>query len=205
MEEGSRGRILLALKSEGELAIPELCERLGVARNAVRGHLAGLEAEGLVAYRWQKQPRGRPLKVYRLEERAEGLFPKAYAQLLEDVIRQIEITYGHAALAGLVRELGRGWAQRVRPKLRGADPPARLAELARELDLGGMLASLADEGDGCYALRVYNCVYRDTARQHQEICTLIPTLVTEATGGQAKVRRCICRGDAHCEYEVSLP
>ncbi len=204
LTEGTRGEILKLIKSRGEATVPELRRQLEIAPNAIRGHLAILEREGLIAFRWRKQPRGRPLKVYYLSEQAEGLFPKQYDQLLEELITEIAHADGAAKFQQLLEGMARRWARDLAPELKELPLESRLQEIARHLDLGGMMAFLEKEDAGLYNLKVFNCVYRRTSQAHREICTLIPTLIGDLTGAKVTVERSIHVGNAHCQYLIEV-
>lgn len=198
---GTRGEILTLIKKNGEITIPVLTGTLRIATNAVRGHMAILEKEGLVTFRWEKQARGRPLKIYKLSERAEGLFPKRYEQLLEELITQVELIDGPGKLRLLVDAMAKRWAQGMKAQLQGLPAEEALKKIVNHLDLGGMIASLKRE-EGYYTISVFNCIYRQISLRHREMCTIIPTLVRELTGAEATVARSIHSGDACCIYHV---
>lgn len=204
LTEGTRGEILKIIKGRGEVTVPELRRRLGIAPNAIRGHMAILEQQGLVAFRWQKQPRGRPLKVYHLSEQAEGLFPKRYDQLLEELITEITQADGAPKLQQLLESMAHRWARDLEPALKNLPLELRLREITRHLDLGGMMAFLEKEDDVLYNLKVFNCVYRRTSQKHREVCSLIPTLIRQLTGARVTVERSIHVGNAHCQYLIEV-
>src|SRR3954452_4804858 len=88
---GRRG-VLDALKRDGEATADELAERLGITVAGARQHLAALVDEELVASREAPRAageRGRPRLVYALTTRAEPLFPKAYDELANELLRHV--------------------------------------------------------------------------------------------------------------------
>lgn len=198
---GTRGEILNIIKRQGQATIPELAKKLGIAPNAVRGHMAILEKVDLVTFQWEKQKRGRTIKIYKLSERAEGKFPKRYDHLIEELIIELAAQDGPEKLQKLVRSMARRWAGGLEEQLEGLPPEKALHKIVKHLDLGGMIASLKNE-EGYYSLSVFNCVYRQTAMRHREICTIIPTLIHELTGDDVMVERSIHSGYGHCIYHI---
>ena len=59
---------------------------LGVTASAVRQHLTGLVASGLVTHSELKGAPGRPKHVYHLTPAAEALFPKTYSELTNELL-----------------------------------------------------------------------------------------------------------------------
>ena len=86
----TRRALLKALKTHGESRADELAERLGVTVSAVRQHLTGLQADGLVEFREQRGGRGRPRHVYRLSDAGEALFPRSYGELTTELLAYVE-------------------------------------------------------------------------------------------------------------------
>ena len=71
LESRTRDRVLRVVSQEGPVSIPALVERLGLTETAVRRHVDGLHADGLVESREATGPRrrGRPAKAWVLTER----------------------------------------------------------------------------------------------------------------------------------------
>lgn len=199
---GTRGEILKRLKSGGPTTAGELSRALGTAPNAIRTHLALLEQGGLIEAHWEKRKRGRPAKVYGLTPHSEGLFPRHYDQLLEELIGELRAADGPDKLGRLVTGMAGRWAERLAPGLQGLDFEARLAELVRHLDLGDLMPRLKKEDEGFYTLVVFNCVYLNTARSHREVCRLIPTVIERLTGAKVTHGPTVHQGRSHCEYWI---
>jgi predicted ArsR family transcriptional regulator len=164
-----------------------------------------LQEEGLIDFGWVKQSRGRPVKTFRLAETAEGCFPKHYDQLLEELIVELSETDGPNKFRSLVDGMACRWAREFRPLIGRLDFPGQVRELARRLDLGGMMTHLKAGDDGLYYLEVSNCVYRRTSLNHREMCGLIPRLISELTGARVTVDRSIHSGCGSCSYLIEKP
>src|SRR5215472_196220 len=81
----TRGKIVTLLR-RGSRTVEELAEALNLTDNAVRAHLIALERDGLVQQRGQRRSSSKPASTYDLAQAAEDLFPKAYAQVLDQLL-----------------------------------------------------------------------------------------------------------------------
>jgi DeoR family suf operon transcriptional repressor len=176
----SRRGVLEALKRDGEATVDELAERLGITVAGARQHLAALVAEDLVASREVARgtgERGRPRLVYALTARTEALFPKAYDELANELLRHVAAEGG--GLVGRVFERRRDArianAHRRLDALAGQDAgaaslAARVAELTRILDEDGYLAEWQQLDDGRFLIVEHNCAILVVAQRHPDAC-----------------------------------
>ena len=77
----SQEEIVWLLRRRGAMTVEDLSRALGISGVAVRQHLDGLEAEGLLDSRTERRPIGRPRRLFRLSDAADDLFPKNYSGL----------------------------------------------------------------------------------------------------------------------------
>src|SRR3954467_1875015 len=140
-QAGSRRGILMVLKKRGRARAEELAEILGITASAVRQHLTGLLGDGLVSFEEVRSGPGRPKHVYRLTAAADGLFPKTYSELTNELL-----DYAGTTQPGLVDDLFEMRRKRrvegAVARLAGKDFDDRVAELARILDEDGYLADI---------------------------------------------------------------
>src|SRR6266511_5133588 len=125
----SRREILVALRKRGEAGAVELAEALGVTVSAVRQHVTGLTAVGLVEHRAVKGGPGRPRHLYRLSAGAEGLFPKYYSELTNELLSYVE-DEAPEVLERIFERRRRRRVQGAVARLDGRAFPDRVAELA---------------------------------------------------------------------------
>src|SRR3954454_23138598 len=85
----TRGRIVELLRRSSR-TVEELAGALDLTDNAVRGHLAALERDRLVQQQGTRRGAGKPAFEYVLTREAEGLFPKAYAPVLGNVLAVLQ-------------------------------------------------------------------------------------------------------------------
>ncbi|MGH7481774.1 MAG: helix-turn-helix transcriptional regulator, partial [Longimicrobiales bacterium] len=99
---------LLRLVRSAALSIRELSDALGITDNAVRTHVAALERDGLVRSAGvARSTGGKPARLYELTPEAEELFPKAYAQVMVELLAVLREDAGEAGVAELLRRTGR--------------------------------------------------------------------------------------------------
>jgi DeoR family suf operon transcriptional repressor len=168
--------------------------------------LSALVDEGFAEARELPRPagqRGRAQLAYTVTDKADGLFPKAYGELtnellgyvadsspdlLEDLFakrRQHRIENAHARLAGK-RTLG-----------------TKVAELTRILDEDGYLASYEKVAPGVFRIVEHNCAIWAVAERYGQACTseleFIRTVLEDAD--VERVQHMVA-GARRCAYEV---
>jgi DeoR family suf operon transcriptional repressor len=199
----ARQTMLSCLKASGEATAEDLADALGATVSAARQHLRPLVDEGLVAFREVRSGPGRPRRLYRLAAAAEGLFPKRYGQLTNQLLGFID-----EADTGLVsRAFERRRDARVaaaEPRLAGADLEGRVRELTRILDEDGYLAECERRDDGSWLIVEHNCAVLDVAMRYREACSSELAFL-RAVLPDADVERVshIVNGAHQCAYVVT--
>jgi DeoR family suf operon transcriptional repressor len=203
---GRRG-VLDALKRDGEATADELAERLGITVAGARQHLAALVDEELVITREAPREageRGRPRLVYALTARTEPLFPKAYDELANDLLRHVAAEGD--GLVGRVFERRRdARIAAARLRLDETRPLAeRVAELSRILDEDGYLAECQAGEDGSFLIVEHNCAILAVAQGHPDACRSEIEFL-QAVLPDADVERIshIVAGAHQCGYQVT--
>jgi predicted ArsR family transcriptional regulator len=97
-------RILYLLKSKGPQSAAQLARRLDITAMAVRQHLYGFSRDGLVEFTEQRGPVGRPVRVWRLTQRAAARFPDSHAELTLEMIAAVRAAFGEEGLDRLLVE-----------------------------------------------------------------------------------------------------
>ena len=196
--ETTKGRILALLRRRSR-TIDELAAALGVTDNAVRGHVAALERDGVVQQRGVRPTGGKPAYAYEVAPEAERLFTKAYIPVLTQLVGVLEERLSPAELQALLREVGRRIAA-----ARGTVPgTARArAEVAATVltELGGIVD--VEEHDGRITLRGFSCPLADAVRAHPGTCHAVESMVAELTGVTVQ-ERCDRAGRPRCCFELA--
>src|SRR5215469_480467 len=149
-------RILYLLKSKGPQTAAQLARRLGVTAMAVRQHLYAQAADGLTDSIDQRRPVGRPVRVWRLTQRAAARFPESHAELTLEMIAAIRASFGEEGLDRLLAERTRMQLRDYRERIRaGGDGSieGRVRALARIRRDQGYMAECAARPDGSFVLR----------------------------------------------------
>src|SRR5262245_12745620 len=96
--------VLDHLKRNGPSDAAQIGAALGVTAMAVRQHLYALEDDGFVSFTTvsSEGTRGRPAKLWRIEESAQTIFPDAHAELSVELINNIKQAFGPRGLDRLI-------------------------------------------------------------------------------------------------------
>ena len=198
----TRRTILATLKMRGEARAEELATALAVTPSAMRQHLSALSAEGLVDHRQVKGSPGRPKHVYHLSPAAEGLFPKAYGELTNELLDYVE----EADPALIERVFARRRQRRIegaKARLAGKSFAERVNELGRILDEDGYLAQVEPDGAGGFRVVEHNCAILSVASKYGQACSSELEFIRAALP-DADIERVkhMMAGAFVCAYEV---
>ncbi|MGH9104049.1 MAG: helix-turn-helix transcriptional regulator [Acidimicrobiales bacterium] len=197
-----RRAVLVSLKTRGEARAEEMAEDLGVTTSAVRQHLAGLTRDGLVGRRETRAGPGRPKHHYHLTARADGLFPRSYQQVANELLGYFE-QEDPGALARVFRRRRDRRVAEAQARLGQASLAERVAGLTRILDEDGYLAEWMAEPDGSYRVVEHNCAVLGIALRYGQACTCEIDFI-RAVLHDADVERAthIPAGQRQCAYVV---
>ena len=199
----ARRALLTALKREGEAKADDLAAALGITVSAVRQHLTGLSAAGLVEHREVRMGAGRPRHLYRLSATGDSLFPRAYAAVVTDLLAEAEAE-DPAIVERMFERRRRRRVERAKERLEGKPLHERIAELTRILDEDGYLAELVEQPDGRFRIIEHNCAILAVASQYGAACGTELEFIREVLP-DAKVERVahLLSGATVCSYEVT--
>lgn len=199
----TRASITLALKKRGEARADELAATLGITASAVRQHLGGMVASGLVGFREQKGSPGRPKHVYHLTPAAEALFPKTYTELTNELLAYVE-SQDPDMLDRAFEQRRRRRVERARARLGRFGFDRRVKELARILDEDGYLAEFERSGNGRYRITEHNCAILGVAERYRQACTTEISFIREVLPEAVVERVDHMMAGAHvCRYEIT--
>jgi DeoR family transcriptional regulator, suf operon transcriptional repressor len=198
-----RRAVLSTLKMRGEASAEEIAGVLGVTVSAVRQHLVPLEEDGLVAHRDERPGPGRPRRRYCLTPAAEGLWPKRYGELTNQLLSFV--SDADPALVDLAFERRRqARVERARERLEGRRFDDRCRDLAEILDQDGYLASATRLGAGRWEVVEHNCAILDVAQRYGMACTSELAFLREALPDASVERTSHMMAGAHvCAYEIT--
>ena len=188
----TRGQIITLLRRSSR-TVDELAVALDLTHTAVRAHLAALERDGLVHQHSERRGGRKPSAVYDLAPAAEYLFPKAYGELLDQLLDVLQGQMKPEEVETLLHEVGRRMAAEW--KLPPAGLGVRLEAAVNVFqELGGLAELEACDGHTC--LRGYRCPFAALVPEHPAICRLAETLLSELVGVPMQ---------EHCERTGSVP
>lgn len=198
----TRRSILLLLKKRGESGSMELGASLGITVSAVRQHLAGLMAGGMVTSRHERHGPGRPALRYSLTSVGEALFPRFYSELTNELL-----SYAEDEDPGLLDKVFERRRHRrvedARKRLAGKAFGDRVAELTSILDADGYLADFSRLPDGSYLVTEHNCAILAVAQRYGLACSTEIEFLREALP-DATIERVAHRlaGQHVCSYQI---
>jgi DeoR family suf operon transcriptional repressor len=198
----SRRRILEHVKRHGEAAAEGIAADLGITLSGVRQHLASLERDGLLEHRAQRGTAGRPKHLFTLTATGDALFPRAYAELTNELLDYVE-DEDPALLARIFDRRAQRRLQRTLARCAGRSFAEQVRVVAEVLDEDGYLADFACRDDGTFVVTEHNCAVLGVALRHRHACSSELAFL-QAALPQAEVTRIAHRlnGGHVCAYLV---
>ena len=152
----TRRQLLLFVKAAQQLTVDELADSLGITKSAVRQHVTGMEAAGLLEHVAERGRPGRPRFRYVLTRAAERLFPSRYDDVFIDVLSALDDRD-----PGLADEMLKDhFARRIEelPEDIGEKPVGdQLAQLVKVLDDDGHMPAVEQTGPESWTVTTSNC------------------------------------------------
>lgn len=199
----ARTRILHLLKRNGGLTAQEVARALGISAVATRKHLAVLLEDGLIAPTIRTGARGRPATVYTLSGAGEETFPRAYQELLVDLLQDLSALEGDAQLEHLFRLRNDRLAHTYQVRLAGKPFAEAVQELARARDDDGYMASVEPGAEGGFVLAEHNCPIIDIAQRFPQACNCEHELFERLLGAPVKRSATQAEGASACKYHIA--
>ena len=158
----TRGQIVMLLRRAGR-TVDELAQALDLTDNGVRSHLATLERDGLVRQHGTRRGGGKPAYTYELTPEADTFFPKAYDEILVQLLDVLGDRLAPELLGRVLEDVSRRLSiGRVAPP---GDLRSRVAWGAVVLrDLGGLPE--VEECEGAFLIRGYSCPIGAVVSRH---------------------------------------
>jgi predicted ArsR family transcriptional regulator len=197
--ESTRGQIVTILRRSPS-TVEELATRLNLTDNAVRAHLATLERDGLVRQSGLRRGPRKPHFTYVLTPEADGLFPKAYDALLNQLIAVLKHRLSPAEIEDVLREVGRAIAAEA-PAGKHDDLQGRVQTALKVLEaIGG--AAQAVEQDDKIVIQASGCPLAAAVSVHPQVCQLAESLVAGIVKAPVE-EHCDRSGRPKCRFEIN--
>jgi predicted ArsR family transcriptional regulator len=195
----TRGR-LLALLREGTWTVDDLATRLQLTDNAIRFHLAALEAVGTVRKEGvlRRQGAGKPADLYSLTADAEESFSRAYAPVLAATVAELRETMTSVQLVAFLKRVGKRLAASFRGK--AAPLSSRVASASELLNALGGVTTVEKTG-GTYHIIGRACPLSRAVESDACVCAAVTALVAEVANADV-TERCDRSGRPRCNFEI---
>jgi DeoR family suf operon transcriptional repressor len=196
--------LLNHLKRRGDLSADQLAESLDMTVSGVRQQLSGLQRDGLVAFDEIRSGRGRPRYVYRLTSAADGLYPRAYAEITNELLEYVEDADPELLEAIFAKRRERR-IERAQTRLANKTFPQQVQELAKILDEDGYLADYTEIDDATWLVTEHNCAIFGVAMRYGLACSSEIEFI-RAVMQDAHVERVshMVAGEHQCSYRIAL-
>jgi predicted ArsR family transcriptional regulator len=210
--ETTRDQVLRLVRQRREVTVARIAETLAMSQAAIRRHLDGLRADGLVDVRFERHSVGRPSLLFFATERGEEAVSHGYLQLVSRLFRHLnkmgpEEVGGRSgrdvmewALAGVAEEV----AADHRDDVRGVTLAERVDEASRALKREGIVDSWEQHGE---SFRMVNgdCPYLRLAEMSDAPCRSDRQSIELLVRAPVEQLQRIASGGAICEYIVRDP
>ncbi len=202
-----RAAVLDRVKREGPVTAEDIADGLDITAMAVRQHLAGLEADGLVENEARMGGRGRPAKLWRATAEADTHFPDTHALLAADLIGQMKKAFGEKGLDRIIKLRTAEQARLYRDAMGSKQTlKARLDALAAIRAKEGYMAEVRREPEtGAWLFVENHCPICAAARLCTGLCREELNLFQRVLGRDVRIERIshILAGAGRCVYRVT--
>ena len=210
-ERSTRARIARLILENGPVSAAALSTRLGLTPAAVRRHLDGLLAGGMIEVRSARRPasrgRGRPAKLFVITDAGRSAFEHAYDDLATSALRFLAERAGPGAVAEFARKKISDLESRYRPVVDAAPDGQRLHPLAEALSADGYAASasVSPAADGGEQLCQHHCPVAHVAAEFPQLCEAETEAFARLLGTPVQRLATIANGDGICTTHVTAP
>ena len=197
----TRGRIVAMLRRH-PASVEEIASALDISGNAVRGHLRGLEKDGLIRSPRTRRGVTRPSRLYELTPELEQLLSRAYMPLLGELVRLFATHESPERFDAIMREAGRGLARELAPHRPSGDLGDRVhaAVDIMHRELGA--STEVEKPNGHYVIRGHGCPIAALTGKHPGVCHAIESMLADMLG--TRVHECCDRAERpRCCFEIS--
>ena len=166
----TRRTMLEYLKRQGEAPVEGAAQAAAITVSGARQHLVALQRDGLVSFREVREGPGRPKHLYTLTSSGDALFPRAYAQLTNELLDYVELE-DPQLVKRLFDRRGQRRLEQARNRMAGLSFGEKVRTLAAILDEDGYLADFTRREDGTYLITEHNCAVLSVAKRYHHACS----------------------------------
>jgi predicted ArsR family transcriptional regulator len=182
----------------------ELCERLGISRNATKQHLSALESNKLIQFGSVKQTAGRPTQSYVLTTQGMECFPRKYSWFAEMLLESIRAEKDEKGLRLFLEKIGTKISSKYIPELSALNVKDRLKKVGFILSELGYEAEIVPSKNKMDAskIEISNCIFQELAVSCPEVCCFDASLISKLAGQKVEQQSCITRGSNVCCFAI---
>src|SRR5215470_3691108 len=211
-ERSTRAAVARLILENGPVSAAALSTRLGLTPAAVRRHLDGLLAGGMIEVRSARRPasrgRGRPAKLFVITDAGRSAFEHAYDDLATSALRFLAEVAGPGAVAEFARRQVAELERRYRPVMESAGAD-KVKALAEALSADGYAASATSApslaADGGEQLCQHHCPVAHVAAEFPQLCEAETEAFARLLGTPVQRLATIAHGDGICTTHVTAP
>lgn len=207
--ESTKAQVLRLLLGWGEATVARLAEALDMSPAAVRRHLDGLRADGLVDARPERHAVGRPSFLFYATEQGEELFAASYSRLLDRMFRgllelrpeEVSGRSGKEVLGQVFEGVAERLVEQYRPQVAGETLEERVSQATRALQAEGILDHWDRSPEG-FRLTNSACPHRRAALATRQACSAERLAIQQLLGQPVEQLGRVVEGHPYCEYVV---
>ena len=201
-DPSTRREILHLIKRKGTADAKAIAECCGLTTTAVRRHLLKLQGEGLIDFKVDHRPTGRPTALYRLTELGDAGFPRDYEGLAREVLSSLRDLDGKAKVRQVFRKRRGEMTARYLRRVKDKNLEKRARETAAILTEGGYMADVTPGTRGCFLLTERNCAIPQIAKCFPAVCEEELYFIRELVGADVTRVSHMLAGACHCSYLI---
>lgn len=213
-DPSTRDLVLRRISEAGPITATTLCNDLGLTDTAIRRHIDGLLADGLIESHEMRphgrRRRGRPARGWVVSPEGHRVLSADYDDLASEALRFLAETAGPSAVTAFAERRVAEVEERYAAELAevGDDPQERARVLVEALTRDGYAASTRPVGSGAATLGLQlcqgHCPVQHVAAEFPEFCDAETEAFSRLLGVHVQRLATLAQGDHVCTTFVPV-
>ncbi|MFM9280802.1 helix-turn-helix transcriptional regulator [Paenibacillus jiagnxiensis] len=202
----TRRAIVNNLKQHGPQDAVSLASKLSLSGMAIRQHLYSLQEEGLVEFKEEARPMGRPAKMWGLTQEANKLFPRRYSDLTISLIESMKEAFGEDGLDKLLAVRNKKQLELYLDQMADEDDlREKMEKLSSIRTSEGYMAEVQELDDGSLLFIEKHCPICEAAAACTGLCQSEMDMFQTILGNDVGMERVehLLTGGTRCIYKVT--